>query len=55
MIKAWVLTFHVLAGSSFVGGEYVTEQRCRAAAAMQMPQWRKTHGWHLTWTCRLDR
>lgn len=55
-IEVWVLTFHVLYGAPFVGGEYQTERQCHTHAAMQEPWWRKQYGRRLVrFECKQER
>lgn len=53
--EAWVLTFYVLFGTPFVGGEYQSEDRCRTAAAIQMPYWQHQYGRRLSFKCTKER
>jgi hypothetical protein len=52
---AWLLTFYVLHGMPFIGGEYQTEDRCRTAAAVQMVWWQKQYGRRISWKCTQER
>ena len=55
-MEVWVLTFFVLYGSPFVGGEYQTERQCYTHAAMQEPWWRKEYGRRLVkFECKMER
>jgi hypothetical protein len=51
----WLLTFYVLYGMPFIGGEYQTEDRCRTAAAVQMVWWQKQYGRRISWKCAQER
>jgi len=51
-MTAWLLIITV-GTHGFIGGEYQTEQRCKDAAAMQMPHWKETYsGRHVWWRCK---
>lgn len=54
-MSSWLLTFYVLYGTPFVGGEYYDYDRCRTAAAVQMVWWHKQYGRRLTWKCTQER
>lgn len=51
----WLLTFYVLYGTPFIGGEYQSLHRCTAGAAAQMSWWRQQYGRRLSFKCTYER
>jgi hypothetical protein len=54
-MESWVLTFYILFGEPFIGGEYHSEDRCRTAAAVQMTYWQHQYGRRISWKCERGR
>jgi hypothetical protein len=56
-VDTWILTFYISRDSSFVGGEYQTEELCKQGAKRQLP-WvrRQTMAYdRVRWSCVLER
>jgi hypothetical protein len=54
-MEIWVLTFFVLFGEPFIGGEYQTRERCEDAALHQSLHWHITYSHRLIHKCELKR
>jgi len=48
----FVLTFTLASGSTFLGGEYQSYERCQKGAQQQLEHWRRYYHRDITWTCK---
>ena len=51
-MEVWLLTFYIVFGGSFVGGEYISADRCEQSARAQLVHWRATYKRPIIWRCR---
>jgi hypothetical protein len=51
MLAIWILVFHTPL-LTFEGGQYVSRDRCEAAALTQRDHWKRTYRTeHIVWRC----
>jgi hypothetical protein len=51
-MEVWLLTFYIVFGGSFVGGEYISADRCEQSARVQLVHWRANYKRPIIWRCR---
>jgi hypothetical protein len=51
-MEVWLLTFYIVFGGSFLGGQHMSADRCEQSARAQLVHWRAAYKRPIIWRCR---